>query len=52
MSVDRVGGFARVEVSDSVASIRTVAIPAPTAASVNATSGASRMTIQLAPRKL
>ena len=36
----------------SVLSIKTVEIPAPTAASVNATSGASRTSIQTAPRKL
>ena len=34
------------------ANIKKVAIPAPTAASVKATSGASRISIQLAPKKL
>ena len=37
---------------DNVANIRIVDTPAPTAASVNATSGASNINIQLAPKKL
>ena len=46
------GGLALRVVSAKVLRESTVAIPAPTAASVNATSGASRISIQLAPRKL
>ena len=45
-------GFASRLVRAKVLSIRNVAIPAPTAASVKATSGASSSSIQPAPKKL